>query len=140
MVGGWISEEDEEDFEQEKKIRDWLNESGSKERFDFKSINREGNARHIGVNAAFSLDQKVGEDTDTTFADFVAGSDGRDLFSGGDAGPTEYLDWEQLQDYLAMLGMDERLMEWVTKTLRWSVLNNKKLFRKLLTDLELSEL
>jgi hypothetical protein len=137
MAGGWINEEDEEDFEQEKKIRDWLNESGSKERFEFKSINREGNARHIGVAASFSLDQKVGEDTDTTFADVVAGSDGRDLFGGENAGPTEYLDWEQIQEYLEMLGMDEGLTRWVTKTLKWSVLNNKSLFRKLLTDLEL---
>lgn len=74
--------EDNEDYEQELAIREWLRRNGSP-RFDFTSINSKGNSRHIGDMGSFSLDEKIANDDGCgTYADIIAGSDGRDMESG----------------------------------------------------------
>lgn len=128
----WITEQDEEDFEQELQIKKWLEtqQQGAVE-FDFKSINRKGNARYLGVRASLSLDQKVSEDSTGTFADLIAGSDGRDLYCGEVPDAETYLD-----AYLSCLGFDEEMTEWLIKKLKSSMDLNSLRFEKSLTDLE----
>lgn len=82
----FLNNEDNEDYEQELAIKQWLEQNGNPG-FDFTSINRKGNARHIGDVGCFSLDQKISEENGGgTYADLVAGSDGRDLECGEDLG------------------------------------------------------
>lgn len=82
----FLCDQDREDFEQEKLINEWLNQSqpGRPELLEQRHINRQGNARNTLVRASFSIDQSIGKDNPRggTFADIVAGSDGRDLENG----------------------------------------------------------
>lgn len=81
MKYAYISNEDTEDFEQEKKIQEWLSSIANESRkieFDFKHITSKGTARNTRVRASISLDQKISEDSEGTFADIIAGCDGRD--------------------------------------------------------------
>ena len=115
----WLCDKDQEDFEQEKLIHEWIiSQQQSDIEFDFKHINSKGNARNTLVRASFSLDQKISEDTKGTFADLIAGCDGRDLFSGAD------IDCDAatlIRIYLMELGINGGLQEWVIKTLLWSM-------------------
>jgi hypothetical protein len=114
----WIQEQDEEDFEQEKKIKEWLGDSN--EQFDFKHISSNGTARNTLVKASISLDQKIQEDSSGTFADIIMGSDGRTLYGGHDIDPNEIID-----GYLYCLGFSEGDSEWIVKMLKlWGEKNS----------------
>jgi hypothetical protein len=136
MGNKFLSQEDEEDYEQEKAIQDWLKtQQRANDKFNYQYINSKGNARNSRVRASFSLDQKIKEGETGALADFVAGSDGRDLYNGEAADAGEYLD-----AYLACLGLDEETSEWVVKTLKLSVGQSKLHLETFLTDLEWEKL
>lgn len=81
-MNNFISPEDLKDFEQEKRIKEWLSSQSHEDRgIVLPYTSSKGTARNSRVRAAFSLDQKVCNDSETTFANFVAGSDGRDLWN-----------------------------------------------------------
>ena len=75
----YLCAQDEEDFEQEKQIEAWLAREGRSGELEFQHFNRKGNARNTLVRAQVRLDAQISEDETGTFADLIAGSDGRDL-------------------------------------------------------------
>lgn len=82
----FVSDQDQEDYEQERAIQEWLRKS-SPERlgeFESKHITRKGTARNTLVRANFSLDQEIRRDEPGggTYADLIAGFDGRSLEDG----------------------------------------------------------
>ncbi len=87
----FLSAQDQEDFEQEMHIKAWLEREGRAADFGYEHINRKGNARNTLVRAHVHLDAKVQEDGSGTFADLVAGSDGRDLECAGGDRPADEL-------------------------------------------------
>lgn len=117
----FLSQEDIDDFEQESLIKEWLEKSKKSAGFDFKHITSKGTARNTLVRASVSLDQKISEDGPGTFADLIAGSDGRDLFEREDINYAGIID-----ENLFYLGLDEELSEWVLKTLKLSTTLNLK--------------
>lgn len=129
--GKWLCEQDADDFEQELSIQKWLESQDEAPEFDFKHISSKGTARNTLVRASFSLDQKITEDSSGTFADLIAGSDGRDLFSGNEPTLEDILD-----AHFVFLGFDEELSEWLIKKLKSSQPNDKLLLERFLTDSE----
>jgi hypothetical protein len=118
----WLCEQDQEDFEQEQKIKEWIAKVDKEAtvKFDYKHINSKGNIRNTLVRASSSLDQEIQTDAKGTFADLVAGCDGRDLYCGREPSVSEILD-----AYLYFLGLSEEDSEWVIKTLKlWANQNN----------------
>lgn len=121
----WRNDQDEEDFKQEKLIKEWLNREGRSDQFDCQYINRKGNARNTVGTRSLGLDQKINEDGSGTFADIVAGCDGRDLECGGDAheaddGPKTaaiVLD-EQLDLFFDAIGIGEETKAWAKKAIK----------------------
>jgi hypothetical protein len=137
-MGKWdTNDEDVEDFEQEKLIAEWLKREGMSGAVDLQHINRKGHARNTLIKASISLDQQVGDESGSaTFADLIAGSDGRDLEVGGDDCDPELEAQEQVSRYLLILGFNQGELEWLTKMLKLSI--DPKLQRSLksLTSLE----
>ncbi len=131
----WICEQDEEDYEQDKAIKDWIenNPQGRDVDFEYKFINSKGKTRNTLVRAALSLDQQITDDGLGTFADLIKGSDGRDLYCGESPGADAFID-----AYLDALGLGRGLKEWVIETLKLSVNQNNLLLEKSLIDLEWS--
>jgi hypothetical protein len=127
QLGLLISEQDIDDYEQEKQIQEWLEREGKSGAIEFKHINRKGNARNTLVKAHVRLDQAVGDEGDgtRTFADIIAGSDGRDLECGVDSdgtssGPetaTERLNSE-IDFFTDAIGLGEGTKKWIRKTLQ----------------------
>ena len=77
----FLNEEDQEDYEQEIIIKEWLRNNGQRDDFKFTSINKKGNIKHIGDKGSFSLDQRINtEDGYSLFSEIIPGEDGRDLF------------------------------------------------------------
>lgn len=122
----YLCAQDEEDFEQEKAIKDWLEREGRADDFGYQHINRKGTARNTLVRAQVRLDAQIQTDETGTFADRIAGSDGRDLECAGGAGSTDDADANTAPFYLAKqvdafldgIGADERTREWVKKSLK----------------------
>jgi hypothetical protein len=125
-------EQDKEDYDQEQKIKEWLeNRQGTDGEFDYKYINSKGNVRNTIVKGQ-RLDKEFPEDSTATLHDIVAGCDGRDL---------EYRDnvnlYNEIDKYLACLGFDEEMSEWIIKKmLRFSELQSNLPFERYLTSLE----
>lgn len=117
------SEQDEEDCEQEKLIKEWLKQQGANEQFEFKHINSKGTARNTLVRAQVRLDQQVFDDSAGTFADRIAGCDGRDLECGPDAlsvepeTPEERLN-SSIDLFFEAIGLSEEIKQWATKLLK----------------------
>jgi len=135
-LGGskFISAQDEEDCEQEKLIQEWLKQQGKVGAVELKHINRKGTARNTLVKAEVRLDQKIGEDTETTFADFIAGSDGRDLYSGGSADDIKSEPIEKIHGYLFALGFNQGEIKWLIKIFKSSVTKRQLHSEKFLND------
>jgi len=123
-----VCAQDEEDFAQERAIQDWLEREGRVDDFGFEHINRKGNARNTLVRAQVRLDAKVQEDGSSTFADLIAGCDGRDLEcaggdrpADGDAEPT-YSAAVHLESELDLfckgIGLTGGETEWVKKSVK----------------------
>lgn len=138
-LGGskFISAQDQEDCAQEKLIQEWLKQQGNAGAIDFKHINRKGAARNTLVKAEVRLDQKIKDDGDSTFADFIAGSDGRDLYSGGDANELKPEPIEKIYGYLFALGFNQGEMKWLIKMFKSLVTKKQLHSEKFLTDSEL---
>lgn len=78
--------QDQEDFEQEKLIQKWLEREGKSGSIEFKHISRKGTARNTVDQRSVRLDAQVSDERDArTYADVIAGNDGRDLECGLDA-------------------------------------------------------
>lgn len=130
--GKWgINDQDQDDFEQEVLIQQWL-ESQGHGGFDFKHISRKGTARNTLIAASFSLDQEIKIDGagSGTYADLIVGRDGRDLFDG-DNNDEEQDPYAELCGYVgAILGLvrgaearewaEATYEEWIRCTLRQS--------------------
>lgn len=132
-----LAQEDLEDFEQEKRIQEWLASQGEgSDGFVFAYTTSKGTARSSRVRASISLDQKITEDSGSgTFADLVAGSDGRDLYDGDDSESAPQAQ-DIIRAYLRALNFTEDLQEWLVKTLKSSISQSKSLFETYLTDSE----
>lgn len=125
MKGKWTCEQDEEDFEQEKLIKDWIGQRRDVE-FEFQHINRKGNARNTLIRASISLDQKIGEDSSGTFADLIAGSDGRDLECGPEPDEVERDFKKEISGYLSVIGFKEKEIECLIKIMLRSLTQKKQ--------------
>ncbi len=132
----WLCAQDQEDFEQEKLIKEWLKHEGNDSEFGYQHINRKGNARNTLVRASISLDQKITEDGQGTFADLIAGCDGRDLVCRDDTDESPAEAIEVIYGYLSALGFNKGEIEWLTRTLKLSILENNSHFEKYRIDLE----
>lgn len=109
----FICDEDIEDYEQELRIKEWLNREGI-DGFELKHITRNGTARNTRVRASISLDQKISEDSTGTFADLIAGSDGRDYFFGEECDEGSKPDKrELLKGYLSEIGFLKGEIKWL---------------------------
>jgi hypothetical protein len=133
----WICAQDEEDFEQEKLIKQWLEREGRVEQIDYRHINSKGHARNTLVKASISLDQKVSDEADgARFGDLIAGSDGRDLECGGELPEPEREAEEIIHGYLFALGFNQGEVECLVKILKSSIKVKQSLCEKSATDLE----
>jgi hypothetical protein len=133
----WISGEDFEDCEQEKLIQAWLKEQGNVGAVELKHINRKGTARNTLVKAEVRLDQKVREDGESTFADFIAGCDGRDLYGGGGSDELEPEPQDKIHGYLFALGFNQGEIKWLIRIFKSSITERQLHSEKFLTDSEL---
>lgn len=129
------SKEDIEDYEQEKRIRDFLkNNKIRNSGIEFQYINSKGNARSSNVKASFSLDQKVNAESNSSYSDIIAGHDGRTLENGH----INVFDPEkELSNILEAIGLEKGLKKWTEKILQSSLVETKtwKLLKKSLRDL-----
>ena len=125
------NEQDDEDFEQERLIEQWLEREGKSGSIDLKHITSKGTVRNTLVKASISLDQEITQDGGGTFADLIAGLDGRDLEIGSLECDPEGDAREQIFWYLSALGFNQGEIEWLIKTLKLSIQENKSLFEKL---------
>lgn len=94
----FLSSQDVEDHEQEQQIKAWLEREGRADEYSFQHINSKGLPRNTGVRAQVRLDAKVQENSSTTFENYIAGSDGRDLECAGGSGPIGLAETEQLEN------------------------------------------
>lgn len=119
------SEQDQADFEQEKLIKEWLEREGRTDEFGYQHINRKGLARNTTVRAQVRLDQQIREDGTGTFADLIAGCDGRDLECGRDSDETpdrqetaaDRLESE-LNLFFDAIGVSEGTKKWGMKSVK----------------------
>lgn len=128
--GKWgAGEEDLEDYEQERVIQEWLKREGRVGEIELKHITGKGNVRNTLLKASFSLDQRIStEDGSRTFADLIAGSDGRDLECGGVVDEFERDPEEQISGYLFALGFNQGDVKWLIKIFKLSIKENMQLF------------
>ena len=135
-----LSQEDLDDYEQEKQIQEWLARSGNKNGIDLVHINSKGNARNTRVRASVSLDQEIQTDSKGTFADLIAGhSDGSSSLGRPDAeNPRDAA--ATLDGYLALLGFNEEDTEWLIEKLKSSDQMRKTRLRRYRIDSESWEL
>jgi len=116
-------EQDVEDFEQEKLIQEWLDQTGAGE-IEFKYISRKGTARNTLDKRSVRLDAQVSDEAGSrAFADIIAGSDGRDLECGGvvdESEPktaAEKLD-ENIYFFFDAIGVSEETKVWAKKSIK----------------------
>jgi len=133
-----LCDQDKEDYEQELRIQQWLDQTGNQNRIDLKHINREGNARNTLVRASFSLDQEIKEDSTGTFADFIAGDPTGGSSLGGSLGHDSRDAAAALDAYLACLGFNEEDTEWLIEKLKSLEKMKLKPSLKFQSDLEWS--
>lgn len=127
----WTTDEDVEDYEQERAIREWLSRENKSDDFNFTAITRNNTVKRTNLRAAFSLDQKLSIDGEDTFYEVVAGDDGRELYQANEIRPEEYID-----AYLSCMGFNEEDTEWLIATLKLSERASRSRFEKFLIDLE----
>jgi hypothetical protein len=147
-----ICEQDLEDYEQEKLIQEWLKREGRTDEFESKYISRKGTARNTIDKRSIRLDAQISDEHGSgTYADIIAGSDGRDLECRGDGdevdrGPApaaERLESE-LDLFLDAIGVTEGVKAWAKKSLKSaeslrslrSLMKEDERFETLTIDLE----
>lgn len=118
------NEQDVEDFEQEQLIREWLEREGGAGEFEFKHISSKGTARNTIDKRSIRLDAKVSdEEGSRTYADLIAGCDGRDLECGPVADEPEPKTAEEklnenLDLFFDAIGVAEGTKAWAKKSIR----------------------
>lgn len=121
-----LCEQDIEDFEQEKLIQEWLKTTGEAAfgEFEFKHISSKGTARNTIDQRSIRLDAQMRDEKDSgTFADIVAGSDGRDLecrLDGPEPEPktaSEILE-ENIDLFFDAIGASEGTKKWAKKSIK----------------------
>lgn len=123
--GKWeTNEEDQEDFAQEQLIQEWLRKEGADVEFEFKHISRKGTARNTIDKRSIRLDAKVSDENGSrTYADIIAGSDGRDLECGlgidqsESKTPEEELE-EAFDLFFDAIGVGEGTKQWAKKSIK----------------------
>ncbi len=131
--------DDTEDFEQEMRIREWLKCEGMHDEFEFQHITRKGTARdtRIGAHGGFvRLDQKIGDDESSTFADIIAGCDGRDLERGEQLDEPPIDPYDQISGYLLAIGVKQKEIPCLQKILKSSIRQSMWRSEKFQIDLE----
>lgn len=130
----FLSDEDLKDYEQEISIKKFLHSIGeSDDGFDFKYINNKGNPRNFRVRASISLDQKIRKDSTGTFADIIAGSDGRDIEDGR---YTEFDEGDAVERILTALNIKGELKKWTKKMLLLKEIKISKRWKKFQSNSE----
>ena len=149
-------EEDQEDFEQEQLIKEWLEREGRAGDVEFQYISRKGTARNTIDKRSVRLDAQVSyEGGSRTYADLIAGSDGRDWECRLDLGEnddepataTDLLNRE-INNFCETLGLDGGIEKWIRESLKLSLttlsfsqqMSEDLLLETLMTDLELDPL
>lgn len=130
--------EDFEDFEQEKTIREWLEQQGITDGFDFKYTSSKGTTRNTLVRASVRLEQKIGfEERSGTYADIIAGSDGRDLYDRGPDIDSRAEAKNQIHATLSSLGFTLVEVNWLETILMLSVRVDQRRLTRLARSLVL---
>lgn len=126
--GKWdTNDQDKEDHEQEQRIQEWLKREGKSFGAEFKHITRKGTARNTLIKGSISLDQKIAEDGERsgTYADIIAGCDGRDFESGDEfIDPTDKAR-KEIFWYLSALGFNKEEAMCLVKILKSSLTTSK---------------
>lgn len=118
--------EDEEDFAQESAIREWLEREGRVSEFEYSAFTRKGTARSLVDRKSVRLEQKVRDEPGSrTYADIIAGSDGRDLEcrldpDEADDGPETAADRleAELDLFFDAIGASEGMRAWGKKSVK----------------------
>lgn len=136
--GKWEPGSDDfEDYEQESRIKEWLRNEGRTDEIDLKYINSKGNARCDFVKATIRLDQQIrNESGSATYADLIAGSDGRDLECRVGDNESDYSAEDKMEIYLTCLGFNKGEVKWLIKIFKLSIRGNMKLLPTSQTDSE----
>jgi len=104
---------------------------------ELQHINSKGRARNTLVKASISLDQQVGQDSDSCrYGDLIKGSDGRDLELGSLEPDPEVEAREIIHGYLFALGFNQGDVTWLETILKLSIAGSEKLYRTLVSDSE----
>lgn len=119
--------DDEEDFEQEKKIKEWADRNNIN--LDYKYTTKNNTAKNSFRDQ--SLDKKFSNDNDGCLLDILVGQDGNDLYKEAETEFDEILD-----AHLYFLNIDEETAVWVIKILKSFQQKNKMLLERFLTDSE----
>jgi hypothetical protein len=132
------NDQDQEDFEQEKLIERWLERAGKSGSVELVHISSKGTARNTLIKASVSLDQRISETGEGTgtFADVIAGSDGRDLDFGESDHDPEVEAREQIFWNLSALGFEEGEVLCLVKILKLSIQETSSPSRTFRNDLE----
>lgn len=139
--GKWgICEQDKEDFDQEKIIQEWLKREGRTEQLEYKHISSKGTPRNTLDTRSIRLDQKVSDgESSRTYADIIAGSDGRNLECGldcdtSDPGPETAADRLEIEFNLFFdaIRASERTKTWAKKLIKLAP--NLRNFRSLMSE------
>lgn len=116
----YLNNEDLEDYEQEKRIQEWLKKNNLESEFEFSSINSKGNAKHVGDIGSFSLDQQISDESgSSSFAEIIEGENNISIIQ--DIEEEEEKDFFEisteccLEILLTSLGIKRETRKWATQ-------------------------
>jgi hypothetical protein len=131
-------DQDKEDAEQERKILEWA--KSADKQITLTHINQSGTISSSLCRGSFSLDEATStEERSGTYADIIAGSDGRELYDDDpDRGYEQILDRadDLIRETLRALSFKEMEIEWLNKMWCSLVKSEDKLFQTLMIDSE----
>jgi len=138
-----ISNEDREDYAQEKQIQKFLRDTGKRSRaFKFNYINKRGRARSSSIVASIYLDTKLpnSEDTFHTIISELNVKTGEELRADFEHNESRPEPIEEISAQLEGLGIVGELKEWTIKNLKRSMKERTLwLLRKFRSDLKWDE-
>lgn len=133
------TEQDFEDFEQEKLINDWLKKThpGRKDLLESKFTTSTGKARGTLINSDLSLDAPISKDApDARFEEIVSGFDGRSLEDGNPEYHFEEHFNSTVNGSLQALGFNGGEIDWLLKMWFRSKTLDEMLLATSMTDSE----
>lgn len=115
-----INEQDIEDFEQEQLIKKWLEENSLEDEFEFNSMTRKGTVKHVGDVGAFSLDQVISNDGDSSFHEIISVEEDEEE---DDVDPRENLR-AYLEEIIAPLNLQKDTEKWLMANCKIGLIEN----------------